>query len=250
MSKSTQAIRESFFESIDDAAQLLRLFDFLPNTYLYVKDIQGRFVAMNNAQVRMRGGKHLKDLLGKTDLDLHSQHWGRLYQQEDRRVMDSGREIPEQIWLVTAEDGKLGTFCSSKIPVRGRDGKVIGIAGVMYRIDEPAQSSVQKDPVRRATDIMTSRFAQTIELKDIADEVGLSPSQLNRRFRATFQMPPSEYLQRVRIHEASRMLVDTDCSICDVAMDTGFYDQAHLTRTFRRWMGLTPSEFRKLPPNE
>ena len=93
MSKSTQAIRESFFESIDDAAQLLRLFDFLPNTYLYVKDIQGRFVAMNNAQVRMRGGKHLKDLLGKTDLDLHSQHWGRLYQQEDRRVMDSGREL-------------------------------------------------------------------------------------------------------------------------------------------------------------
>ena len=52
-------------------------------------------------------------------------------------------------------------------------------------------------------------------------------------------------LQRVRVHEASCLLADTDTSISEVALETGFYDQAHLSRTFRRWMGMTPSEFRK-----
>lgn len=247
MADTGDAIRQCFFDSIDDAAQLLRLFDFLPDTYLYVKDVQGRFVAMNETQVRMKDVKHQRKLWGKTDLDLHSLHWGRLYQQEDQKVMESGRELPDQIWLVSTADGTLGTFCSSKIPVRGRDGTVIGIAGVMYRIDQPRSVSASDDPIKQATDIMAGDFAQPLEISDLAKRVGLSTSQLNRRFRSTYQMPPSEYLQRVRVHEASRRLVDSDQSISDISLECGFYDQAHLTRTFRRWMGMTPRDFRRLP---
>ena len=247
MGINTLAIREQFFHSIEGAAQLLRLFDFLPDTYLYVKDLEGRFVAMNEAQVRLKGATREEELLGKTDLDLHSAHWGRLYQEEDRRVMSSGREIPNQVWLVSTADGTLGTFCSSKIPVRGKGAKVIGIAGVMYRLDQPATKSMQNDPVQQATEIIATQFASPLEINEIAATVDLSTSQLNRRFRATFQMPPSEYLQRVRVHEASRRLASGDQPISEVALETGFYDQAHLTRTFRRWMRMTPSEFRKLP---
>jgi len=246
MSKTGEAIRERFFDSVQDAAQLLRLFDFLPNTYLYVKDIDGHFVAMNDGQTQMKDVKHQRELWGKTDLDLHSLHWGRLYQQEDRKVMESGRELPEQIWLVSAGDGTLGTFCSSKIPVRNRDGDVIGIAGVMYRIDQKQRAVSGNDPIKKATDLITKRFADPIEISEIAAHVELSTSQLNRRFRAIFQMPPSEYLQRVRVHEASRRLVDGDQAISEIAFECGFYDQAHLTRTFRRWMGMTPREFRRL----
>ncbi|QDT12211.1 helix-turn-helix domain-containing protein [Planctomycetes bacterium K23_9] len=246
MSKTGEAIRQCFFDSIDDAAQLLRLFDFLPNTYLYVKDIDGRFVAMNDEQMQLKDVKHQRELWGKTDLDLHSLHWGRLYQQEDRKVMESGRELPDQIWLVSTADGSLGTFCSSKIPVRGRDGKVIGIAGVMYRIDQSQRAASVDDPIKMATDLIAARYDEPLEITDIAEQVGLSTSQLNRRFRAMFQMPPSEYLQRVRVHEASRRLADGDRAISEIALGCGFYDQAHLTRTFRRWMGMTPREFRRL----
>jgi AraC-like DNA-binding protein len=240
-----RVLRDQLFASLEDTAQLLRLFDFLPNVFLYVKDTQGRFVAMNAQLVRLRGGKSEAELLGKTDLQLHPIYWGRLYQEEDRRVMESGREIPDQVWLVPAEGGKLASFLSSKIPLRGPRGAIIGIAGVMYRLDRSHESASTADPIGQATELMNERFSGPLEIGQIAKHVGLSVSQLNRRFRSIYQMSPSQYLQRVRVHEASRLLAGSDDPISDVALETGFYDQAHLTRTFRRWMGMTPSGFRR-----
>jgi AraC-like DNA-binding protein len=116
----------------------------------------------------------------------------------------------------------------------------------MYRIDQSGSQSPSDDPIGKATDMMATRYAEPLEVRDVARRVGLSTSQLNRRFQATFQMPPSEYLQRVRVHEASRRLADGDQPISEIAIGCGFYDQAHLTRTFRRWMGMTPKEFQRL----
>lgn len=240
-----QTLRERFFTSLEDAAQLLRLFDFVPNVFLYVKDTDGRFVAMNEQLVRLRGAETVEELLGKTDLQLHPVYWGRLYQEEDRKVMDSGREIPEQVWLVPAEDGRLGSFISSKIPIRGPDGEIIGIAGVMYGMEGGRESTTRLDPIRQATRLINEGYADPLEIGQTAAEVGLSVSQLNRRFRSLYQMSPSQYLQRVRVHEASCLLADTDAPLSEIALETGFYDQAHMSRTFRRWMGMTPSQFRK-----
>ena len=123
---------------------------------------------------------------------------------------------------------------------------MIGIAGVMYQLEGQPPSSARKDPVDEASNIISTSFDEPLEINQIAQDVGLSVSQLNRRFRAVYQMTPSQYLQRVRVHEASRALAESDETIGKVALDTGFYDQAHLTRTFRRWMGMTPSDFRRL----
>jgi AraC-like DNA-binding protein len=245
MTEPRASFRNQLFSSLENAAQLLRLFDFLPNVFLYVKDTEGRFAAMNKQLVRLRGAETEAELIGKTDLDMHPVYWGRLYQEEDRRVIDSGREIPNQVWLVPGADGDLDRFISSKIPLRGSDGKIIGIAGVMYRLEGGRESTTRSDPVAQATEWIRQRLDRPLEIGQVARQVGLSVSQLNRRFRAAYQMSPSEYLQRVRVHEASRLLAESDLSIGEVALETGFYDQAHLTRTFRRWMGMTPSEFRR-----
>jgi AraC-like DNA-binding protein len=246
MRLSVPDLHRHFFSSLADAAQLLRLFDFLPNVFLYVKDTEGRFTAMNQQLVRLRGARSVDELIGKTDVEIHPAYWGRLYQEEDRRVIESGRELPDQVWLVPVAGGRLGTFLSSKIPLRNADGKVIGIAGVMYQLEGQLPSDSRGDPVAQATEIITRGFDAALEINQVAKQVGLSVSQLNRRFRAVYQMSPSEYLQRVRVHEASRLIAESDLTIGRVALETGFYDQAHLTRTFRRWMGMPPSEFRKL----
>lgn len=245
MNGTISAVRQAFFASIDDASQWLRLFDLVPGVYLYVKDAQGRFVAMNQALVQIRGGQTEDDFLGKTDVDIHPAYWGRRYREEDRRVIESGQEIAHQVWLVPVASGRLGTFVSSKIPLRDRDGQIIGIAGVMHRLDHDDLQDRPPNRLQTATELIGERFSGPLEVSEIARAVGLSVSQLNRRFRATFQMSPSEYLQRVRVHEASRLLSESQRAISDVALETGFYDQAHLTRMFRKWMGMTPTDFRK-----
>lgn len=242
----TQKLRLHLFESLQDASDLLRLFDFLPGVYLYVKDDRGRFVAMNHALAQLSGASEPNECLGKTDVDLHSAYWGRRYQEEDRAVMQSGVELPHQVWLVPTGRGRLGTFVSSKIPLRGKSGRVIGVAGVMIRLDQDLETSDPSDPIDLATQLITERYADALEVAHIAAEVGLSVSQLNRRFRAKHQIPPSEYWQRVRVYQASRLLMETQFTVGEVALQCGFYDQAHLNRTFRKWMQMTPTEFRQL----
>ncbi|TWT51279.1 Regulatory protein PchR [Rubripirellula amarantea] len=244
MQRKFQCLRSQLFNSLGDATELLRLFDFLPGVYLYVKDRQGRFVGMNAQWVEMRGAQSQDELIGKTDADLHPLYWARQYQEEDRRVMESAIELPNQVWLVPAGDGKLSTFVSSKIPIHGRKRDVIGIAGVMYQSHPSPTDNASTNPTEIATDIIAARFRGPLEIKQIAAEVNLSVSQLNRRFRDSYQISPSEYLQRVRIHEASRLLADSDLSIGVVALDCGFYDQAHLSRSFKKRFGMTPREFR------
>jgi len=245
MSSLTKTLQAQFFSSLGDANQILRLFDFLPNVFFYLKDTQGRFTAMNSPLVHLRGANHERELLGKTDLEIHPAFWGRKYQQEDRKVIESGREIQNQVWLVPIRDGKLASFVSSKIPLRTHEGEMIGIAGVMYPLAQPLNDTVSPDPLQVATDYINQHYSEPIEIQQVAQKASLSTSQLNRRFRAKYQMSPSQYLQRVRVHHASQALLATDTQIGIIALNNGFYDQAHLTRLFRRWMGLTPFEFRK-----
>ena len=252
MSEPLSAFSRTFFRSLGDAAEFLRLFDYLPNVFLYVKDAEGRFVALNQARLDMWGVRHAEEVIGKTDLDLHPIYWGKQYRDEDRKVIRAGEPLANQVWLVPVHDGSLRTFVSSKIPLRDRSGHCIGIAGVMYPLDplDPSDDRSNDGPIDVAVRKMLREFQEPIEIKSLAEEVGLSVSQLNRRFRARYQMSPSEYLQRVRIHEACRLLADTDDSIAEVAHDTGFYDQAHLTRTFKKWREMTPSEFRRASRGE
>lgn len=236
---------QRFFGSIADAAAWVRLFDWLPDVYLYVKDVSGRFVAVNESRVRMQGVADESEIIGKTDLDIHPAYWGRRYQEEDRRVMNSGKEIPFQVWLVPDGNGQLAPFMSSKMPLKDASGDCIGIAGVMYRIGRSHGEMTGETRMDAALQYLQEHFDDPLTVAELADHVDLSVSQLHRRFKAKFHMSPSVYLRRIRVHEASRLLADTDRPIGDIGLATGFYDQSHFHRCFRQVMAVSPSEFRR-----
>ena len=84
-----------------------------------------------------------------------------------------------------------------------------------------------------------------LDLDQLADAAHVSPSSLGRAFRDVLDTTPWRYVMRRRIDHAKRLLVDTDCSLTDIALDAGFYDQAHFSRTFKRFTGTTPGTFRE-----
>ena len=80
-------------------------------------------------------------------------------------------------------------------------------------------------------------------LTEIAADAGLSRYQLLRSFRAEVGMPPYAWLAQHRVARA-RVLLERGHSPAQAAMLTGFADQAHLTRWFRRVVGITPGAYR------
>ena len=96
--------------------------------------------------------------------------------------------------------------------------------------------------VVRAKEYMVARFRSKVTLSDIASHVALSKFHLARLFRNHTGMSPYSWLEHVRITHAVEALRAGE-SISDVAADTGFCDQAHLSRRFKRVIGVPPARY-------
>jgi AraC-like DNA-binding protein len=101
-------------------------------------------------------------------------------------------------------------------------------------------------PVRRAMDYLRGRLGDSITLDDLADYADLDKFHLCRAFRAQVGMPPHMYLTHLRIARAKELLL-RGVRASDVAPLVGLYDQAQLTRHFRRLVGTTPARYGKSP---
>lgn len=88
-------------------------------------------------------------------------------------------------------------------------------------------------------DYLQTHYAEAVALDQLAVIVQLHPSSLIRAFHAQMGLPPHAYLTQVRINHA-RHLLRSGMSAAQVALVTGFADQSHLTRHFKRHVGVTP----------
>lgn len=99
--------------------------------------------------------------------------------------------------------------------------------------------------LQRAADRLRDDPATPVTLDVLAAETGLGPFQLIRAFRAAYGLPPHAFQKLARLHRAEAGLRRGE-PIAAVAVDCGFADQAHLTRAFKRFRGITPGQFRAL----
>lgn len=91
---------------------------------------------------------------------------------------------------------------------------------------------------------LAGRLDQNVSLVDLAREARMDRFQLVRAFSRIVGMPPHEWHVQQRIHRCVELLGKGQ-SVADVAANTGFADQAHLTRMFKRIRGITPGQYRK-----
>jgi len=95
----------------------------------------------------------------------------------------------------------------------------------------------------RVRAFLTDGHAAQATLTDLAEVAGCSRFAAYRAFRARFGLSPSDYQRQLRLRAARRALAG-GAAVADVAAATGFADQAHLTRWFRRCYGITPGAYR------
>ncbi|MBI5687304.1 MAG: PAS domain S-box protein [Verrucomicrobia bacterium] len=197
--------------AVEQERRFLRtLIDNMPDL-VYTKDMEGRFVLCNAAHVRFMGVKSESDLAGKTVLDLHPPELARGYYADDLRVLQKGDTIHNREELVNDHNGVVHWHLTIKTPLRGLDGKVIGLIGVSRDINEHKraleslresemlyhslveqlpQSIFRTDLDGRVT-FANSRYCQSMqrELKDILGKTNsdLFPPDLAAKYRADDQ---------------------------------------------------------------
>ena len=112
---------------------------------------------------------------------------------------------------------------------------------------ETDRISTQPRAVTQAVDFINDNYATDLSLSDIAAAAHLSPFHLSRIFKKATGVSPYQYLLQVRVNSARSLLTAGagDRSLAEVAAAVGFADQSHLTRHFKRMVGVTPKQLRQ-----
>jgi AraC-like DNA-binding protein len=108
-----------------------------------------------------------------------------------------------------------------------------------------AADAVRPDPVlaRRLRELLDTRVAEGLALEEAARLLQAHPAHLVRAFSGAYGIAPHRYLTARRVDRARRLLLG-DHAPAEVAALTGFHDQAHLTRQFKKLVGVTPGRYR------
>jgi len=98
--------------------------------------------------------------------------------------------------------------------------------------------------LQRVRDYMEAHLAENIELQALADIAGLSRFHFARMFKQSVGTPPHYYLMQRRLERAQMLLAESNLSIAQIALESGFGEQSHFSRRFRLFFGITPRAFR------
>ena len=94
-------------------------------------------------------------------------------------------------------------------------------------------------------DYLMNHYREDIDLKKLADLVSMAEGSLCRFFRMNVGTSIFEYLNRIKVDFACKLLMDPDIGIMDVCLDSGFNNLSHFNKQFRKNTGATPTEYRK-----
>lgn len=101
------------------------------------------------------------------------------------------------------------------------------------------------DKVKRAVEIIESRYASMLSLEQLADELNWSKYHFLRTFAASVGVTPGDYLNRIRTERAMELLRSTSYSVEQIAEQVGYSSGSYFIKAFRRLTGLTPGMFRR-----
>ncbi len=108
-----------------------------------------------------------------------------------------------------------------------------------------AANKSNRDIMKKAVSYISANYYNhDLTLRDVADTVHLNPTYFSALFKESCGSSFKEYLNMVRIEASKQLLSNTDYSIIDIAIATGFEDQSYFSKVFKRYTGFTPKKYR------
>jgi PAS domain S-box-containing protein len=221
---------------------VIRIFDGMPDVYIYAKNTESEFIFANEAFIQLLGTDE-HEIIGRTDRAFFEKNMAELYIDEDQHVF-AGRKIVNRRWMVPDSSGSISWYLSTKLPLHDEKDNIIGLCGVLRDLKIAGKEAKPYFDLSEVIEYINLNFSNRISSSVLADILGLSVSQLDRKFKAFAGVSPQTYILKVRVNAAAQELVKTDKSITRIYLDNGFSDQSYFGRQFKKVTGMTPRQYR------
>jgi AraC family transcriptional regulator len=124
------------------------------------------------------------------------------------------------------------------------EGLALEILAELSRQRTPVSQPKSPRWLEQARELIQAQFPETLTHDAMANAVGVHPVHLANVFRQHYKCTIGEYVRRLRIEHACRELSASDASLVEIALASGFSDQSHFSKVFKRLAGMTPTQFR------
>ncbi len=112
-----------------------------------------------------------------------------------------------------------------------------------------SNDNIRANFLRHVTDIIYREMKNAdFTSAKLAQELAISASQLNKKLNAATGYPTSIYILQVKLDYAKKILSSQNKTIGEVAAECGIYDVNYFSRVFKKYNGITPTQFKRLPP--
>ena len=105
--------------------------------------------------------------------------------------------------------------------------------------------STEKNIIQNACSFIDEHI-ENLSLEQVSDAVGLSPYYFSKLFKKEKGIGFSNYISRIRISHAKKMLVETELPLTDIALQSGFSSAPYFSQVFKKEEGVTPGEYRRV----
>lgn len=221
------------------------LFDHVPDTVFFVKDIAGRYVAVNQTLVERAGRRLKSELIGRRPTDIFPGDLGSIPSAQDAAVIRTGRPLHNRLELHWYARDLPGWCCTTKLPLRDGAGRIIGLVGISRDIRAPGDR--ESIPARLADTLayLEEHFGEPMSPVLLAKRAGLPSTRFARVIKRIFRLSPRQLITQTRLAAAAQLLAESEQSVADIALACGFHDHSAFTRAFRSATGQTPTGFRE-----
>jgi len=228
-----------------DPQVLASLFDHLPDTVFFVKDLSGRYLAVNQTLVERCGLTSKNDLLGRPVRDIFTRDLAERYAAQDAAVLRTGRPIVDRLELHWYPRRRQGWCLTTKLCLRDLHGKTVGLVGISRDLRAPGDASTIPPRLASTLEYLEANYSDPVSPAALARLSGLSAVRFARLIKRLFRITPSQLITQTRLAAAARILLESDLAVAQVALACGFYDHSAFTRAFRSATGRTPTQHRQ-----
>jgi AraC-like DNA-binding protein len=221
------------------------LFDRLTDLVFFIKNLRGEYVVVNQEMVLRCGRREKHELIGRKADEVYPAPLGGTYREQDEALLGTGEPILDQLELQLYHDGSTGWCLTNKLPLMSRRGTVVGLVGISRDLQTPRVKGGDYSRLARVVQHIQAHHGELLKIAELARMAGLSPYQLEQRFRKIFQITVGQFIQKVRMDQAVRRLRKRRDPIARIALECGYSDQSAFTRQFRQTVGMSPAQFRR-----